>query len=388
MAKAPAARDVDWATVSVQVAIVVAAGVAFAASLVVLQQGEFGLTKAVTADVGLVDVILIGCTVLPVFVSPRWPLAAFLVSASFNVVVVFAVSPLGLPLGPALAIYLLVSREPDTRRRTLIASCITGELVLFVLAATNVEGTFAWVELLHTGLLWGAFWFAGERTRLRREQIADLRCAAERERRLAAAEERARIARDLHDSAGHAINVIAIRAGAARLRHESDPARLHETLAAIEQLARETVADIDRLVGAIRHDAQPSTTPVSVAAANELVDQHRAAGLAVTSKVVGQQRALSPAVDQAAYRITQEALTNASRHGLGSAELRVVYTDSAIELTVRNPTQRNRGQRAIGHGLTGARERAALLGGSLQTSVTDGVHVLVARLPYSPDAAG
>ncbi|MFC7106656.1 sensor histidine kinase [Nonomuraea rubra] len=123
------------------------------------------------------------------------------------------------------------------------------------MAASDVPG----IALSLTPITWAVAWFAGERTRLRREQIAELQeramraeREAEQERLLAAAEERTRIARDLHDSAGHAISVIAVRAGAARLRHHQDPDRSLRALEAIEELARQTAGEIDQIVGTLR----------------------------------------------------------------------------------------------------------------------------------------
>src|SRR5262249_53333000 len=139
-------------------------------------------------------------------------------------------------------------------------------------------------ELLHSGLAWAGAWFAGERTRLRREQIEDLKAhalraerEAERERLLAAAEERARIARDLHDSAGHAISLIAVPAGAARLRHRQEPDRSLAALEAIEEVARQTAAEIDAMVGSLREsgsDNDVAVLPVGLASLDRLIARH------------------------------------------------------------------------------------------------------------------
>ena len=133
---------------------------------------------------------------------------------------------------------------------------------------------------------------------------------AERERRLAAAEERMRIARDLHDSAGHAINVILVHAGAGRLQADRDPAAAREAFQTIEDVARETVSEIDQLVGALREDGVPPQeveSPPGVAALDGLVERHRAAGLDVTARIRGRNRPVPPGVDRSAYRILQEA---------------------------------------------------------------------------------
>jgi signal transduction histidine kinase len=244
------------------------------------------------------------------------------------------------------------------------------------------------LELLHTSLLWSVAWFAGERTRLRREQIAELKREAQRERLLATAEERARIARDLHDSAGHAINVIAVRAGAARLRHREDPERSLAALEAIEDLARRTAEDIDHFVGALRdrNSDKRVEAPLGLASLDTLIAQHTGAGLDVARATVGTPRPLGTAADQAAYRILQEALTNASRHGEGSAQVDISFRDTALELRVTNPVA-SHPQPATrgGVGLVGMHERAALLGGTLDVERHDGTFGVCARLPYAAD---
>src|SRR5262249_24603437 len=145
-------------------------------------------------------------------------LGAFAFTSASSVLLAGLGDRIDLLIGPAAALYgLAASREPQapwTRRMTVT---VLGLLGAYLTAAAVAQGTIPGSELLHTGLAWGGAWFAGERTRLRREQIEDLRAHAlraerdsERERQLAAAEERARIARDLHDSAGHAISLIAV----------------------------------------------------------------------------------------------------------------------------------------------------------------------------------
>jgi signal transduction histidine kinase len=270
---------------------------------------------------------------------------------------------------------------------------VVGLLVAYLGASAAAQGTVPGSELLHTGLAWAVAWFAGERTRLRREQIAALRDRAlrvereaERERLLAAAEERARIARDLHDSAGHAISVIAVRAGAARLRHRQDPDRSLPALEAIEELARQTVGEIDQLVGTLREGGSADgavEAPPGLASLDALIAHHVAAGLEVTFDTSGARRPLGAAADQAAYRILQEALTNAARHGAGSARIELAFGDVAVELSVTNPVPARGLPRSGGrHGLIGMRERATLLGGNLDTERADGAFRVRARIPY------
>jgi signal transduction histidine kinase len=208
---------------------------------------------------------------------------------------------------------------------------------------------------------------------------------SERERRLAVAEERMRIARDLHDSAGHAINVILVQAGAARLLQERDPPASREALETIEDVARETIGEIDRLVRLLREDGASGAIepPPGLAALETLAARHGAAGLRVDVDVHGARRALPASVDQAAYRIVQEALTNAARYGRGAADVEVVFRPGELELAVTNEVGAAAdGRNGGGLGLAGMHERAALLGGSVETATIGDVFHVRARLPY------
>ena len=191
-------------------------------------------------------------------------------------------------------------------------------------------------EMFHGGLALATGWFAGERDAAAADAHRAAREArawrAEHERRLAVAEERSRIARDLHDSAGHAINVIGVLAGAARLR--DDHAKSKQALEAIEEIARDTVGQLDQILHVLREDA--ATTPPGLASLETLVAQHASSGLAVTLQRTP-PRPLAGTVDQAAFRILQEALTNAARHGTGSATVEVRFGATGVELEVVNP---------------------------------------------------
>jgi signal transduction histidine kinase len=197
-----------------------------------------------------------------------------------------------------------------------------------------------------------------------------------------------RIARDLHDSAGHAINVILVQAGAARLLGRRDPERAEAAVETIEEVARETLGEIDQLVHALREDGAAEATdgdvepPLGLAALEALAERHRSAGLAVSIRASGRPRPLSPQVDRAAYRILQEALTNAARHGQARADVELGFGEAELEFTVRNPVAPGAAPEGGGHGIVGMRERAALLGGTLEAGASDGVFRIHARLPY------
>ncbi|MGP4104023.1 sensor histidine kinase [Nonomuraea sp. KM90] len=361
-------------------------------SLLLLAHDGPVAVRAGARGLDLLGGVLVACAAVPFVVRRRFPLTVFTVAAGVSVVLAGMGYPTGLLPGPLAALYLLAANATWTVRS---AAVVAGLSLAYVGAAAATAPAFPVVELVHTALPWAAAWFAGERTRLRRQQVAELRQRAvdaereaaagrrravreaERERRLAVAEERARIARDLHDSAGHAISLIAVRAGAARLRQDGSPA----ALAAIEELARHTAAEIDQLVGSLRDGDPEPATPLGLASLDTLVAHHTAAGLRVELDVTGAARPLAAAADQAAYRILQQALANAARHGIGNARIELDFTGPELTLTVTNPV-RGTPRRTNGHGLIGMRERATLAGGSLDATRTADAYRLRAQLPY------
>jgi signal transduction histidine kinase len=374
-------------------------GATFAASLALLSHGgiRFGASHPAAGELDWIAGLLAACSTLPLIAWRRAPGAVFVLTASAGVLLAGLDYPIGLPLGATVALYLFAASRDEDDPWTRRSSGTVVALFLAFLGATALDGDgFPASELFHTGLAWGAAWFAGDRTRLRREQLAELRERAlhaerdaERERRLAAAEERARIARDLHDAAGHAINVIAVRAGTARLR--KDPERSQAALEAIEQLARKTVAEIDQIVGTLRERGAENgavDAPPGLASLDTLVGRHSAAGLDVSVASDGEPRRLESAVDRAAYRILQEALTNAGRHGAGPARVELAFGEAELELTISNAAHAQSVPRPNGgHGLIGMRERATLLGGSLEVESANGSFRVRARLPYGDASA-
>ena len=293
------------------------------------------------------------------------------------------------PVAFAIALFT-TARWPDDTRPGIRTAVLVTSVVVVVAPGVVRNG-------LGPEIVWGAVvaavaWFAGDRLRQRRERIAaaeerarQAEREAERERRLASAEERTRIARDLHDSAGHAVNVILVQAGAARLLLEQDPERSRAALETIEEVARDTLVEIDQLVRALRDAATPDGVepPIGLAALDTLVERSRAGGLDVRISVDGERRPLPRSVDQAAYRILREALTNAARHGTGSAEVGLEFGPTALTLDVTNPLAADARLRTrAGHGIVGMRERAQLLGGTLAAEATDGTFQVRASLPY------
>lgn len=371
-------------------------------SLVVLAHGGIPFASLKQNELTPVSGVLAACSTLPVLWWRRSPMGVFLAATAACAVLAGLGYRIELPAGPGVALYVLAAsrdaQHPWGRAETVAALAGLG---IFVAASGIGSAGFASGYLLHAGLTWAVAWFAGERTRLGRVHIAELteraRRAeqdAERDRRLAVAEERARIARDLHDSAGHAINVIAVQASAGRLRFDQDPARAMLALQTIEDVARQTAGEVDQIVGSLRdHDPAPLGSPLGsplapagIASIDTLISRHAASGLAVTVDKPADQppRPISHIVGQAAYRIVQEALTNAARHGTGQACVELTYAHNGLHLTVANPVRPGtRASTQGGHGLIGMRERATLLGGALTAKQSDGMFQLYAHLPYT-----
>jgi signal transduction histidine kinase len=343
-------------------------------------------------------VLLTALASLPLIARRRAPLGVFVLTAVASAVLRGIAELDAPPLGATVALYFLAAAADQSRARTRLTLALAAVLlVAHATALGQASSAFPGTAIAFGVLWWGGAWLAGDRARLRHERMAELEQRAlraereaQRERRLATAEERTRIARDLHDSAGHAINVILVHAGLGRLRATQD-AGARETFQTIEDVARQTVGEIDQLVAAMREDAaEPDVEPPpGLAALDTLLQRHRAAGLDVTSTTHGDRRSLPPSVDRGAYRILQEALTNTARHGNGSAEVDIAFGPSALELTVANPIRTNGTARESrgGHGLIGMRERAVVLGGSLDTTDRNGRFCVHARLPLTSGAA-
>jgi signal transduction histidine kinase len=242
-----------------------------------------------------------------------------------------------------------------------------------------VELLVSLIFLVGIPLLFGRIAF-NRRRRIQRD--------LERAARDAVSEERARIARELHDVVAHAMGVMVVQAGAARVVIERDPASTSDALQRIEDTGRTGLAEMRRLVGILETDDWAALEPQpGLDQLDELLQRMRVTGLPIEATVEGTPRRLSPGVDLTAYRVVQEALTNALKHGAG-AHARVVlrWGDDALELEIadngRGPPPD--GMQTPGHGLIGMRERVTLFGGSLETGERPGGGFLVrARIPLS-----
>ncbi|WAZ20093.1 histidine kinase [Streptomyces cinnabarinus] len=205
--------------------------------------------------------------------------------------------------------------------------------------------------------------------------------------RLAALEERTeqllernRIARELHDSIGHALTVAVVQAGAARAA--GDPAFTDRALEAIEETGRAALEDLDRVLGILRESDRPVSARPTLVDADRLLDSARAAGAKLDVEFSGPLDTVPGPVSREGYRILQESLTNVLRHaGAVPAGVRVDITGRALVLEVRNPLTADIPNAGRGSGLRGIRERAALLGGRAHTGPADGDWQVRVELP-------
>lgn len=225
------------------------------------------------------------------------------------------------------------------------------------------------------------------------QYAAELERSRDAEARAAVAEERLRIARELHDIVGHHLSLVAIQLAAADATFESRPGAAREAITTARDSGLAALAEMRTVVGALREDpSSPAAT--GLAGVPALLGSLREVGLDVTSSVVGEPRELSAIVDLAAFRIVQESLTNVLRHsGAATADLGLEWGDEAVSITVRDP---GRGSGAVavtggggGHGLRGMAERVAAVNGRIATGpLPGGGYRVSAVLPYAPEPAG
>ncbi|MEU0847602.1 histidine kinase [Streptomyces flaveolus] len=208
---------------------------------------------------------------------------------------------------------------------------------------------------------------AGARALLGPSAAERLRVLEERTEQLL---ERNRIARELHDSIGHALTVAVVQAGAARAA--GDPAFTDRALTAIEETGRAALEDLERVLGVLREAERPVSSRPTLGDADRLLESARASGAKVDAEVTGPLETLPGPVSREGYRILQEALTNVLRHaGAVPVRVRVRVADGSLGLEVRNPLPDGRAGAGRGSGLRGIRERAALLGGRAHTGPDD-----------------
>jgi signal transduction histidine kinase len=322
----------------------------------------------------------------------RAPLLVLAVAVATSVVANFAVV-LDVATTPAVAlvvaVYSVGAHAEQTREWIGLAGVVA-------LIAINAAIEFSLGNLLFIALILGGAWLAGRAIRYRREReqvlerlTVDLEREREEKARAAVAEERVRIARELHDVVAHAISVIVLQARGARRSLAADPVETREALDTIEATGSEALAEMRRLLGMLRRDDEEiALAPQpSLRYLDNLAEQVREAGLPVDVSIEGKPNELSPGVDLSAYRIVQEALTNALKHA-GPATARVVvrYRENDVELEIADTGLGAGASNEGGHGLAGMRERVSLYGGKIEAGPRHGGGFAVkARLPLDSD---
>ena len=278
------------------------------------------------------------------------------------------------------------------RRRAIVAGAlggvaiVGGDLVELISGSASLEDTLpAWFML---GAAYGVG-FALRGQRIQSTLLAHRAERLEREReqkaRLAVAEERVRIARELHDVVAHAVTVIVVQAQAGQRVLEGEQASARDALGSIETTGRQALVEMRRLLGILRaEDRELALAPrPSLANLDALAERIREAGLPVDLHVEGEAKPLPPGVDLSAYRIVQEALTNTLKHaGPASAQVVIRYRPEEVELEISDDGRGLVDGRNGGHGLVGMRERAALVGGVVESGTVGGRgYTIRARLP-------
>jgi signal transduction histidine kinase len=346
------------------------------------------------------DVVGIGLVLLqtlPLAVRRAWPMGVLVVIS----LAVGTHSALGYQIVQAgtfsslIALYGAASLTDN--RRALLAAAISATAVA-AFFATNRQ---AWglPNVASTAATWAVAWLAGTFVRIRGEQAdaAGARAASlEREQearaREAVADERARMARELHDIVGHALNVVVIQAAGARRVFDGKPDVARDALASIESTGREALSEMERMLGVLRaadtHDGATGPQP-GLAQVDGLAAHVSEAGIPVQVIVEGERQEVPASVDLSAYRIVQEALTNCLKHsGASLATVMVRYRPEALEVEVVDNGRGASAQRATaqtgGRGHVGMRERVAVFGGEITMgqAPSTGGYAVRARLPF------
>jgi signal transduction histidine kinase len=345
--------------------------------------------------------------VLPLFVRRRFPFAAptayWLLAAALTFVDGLLIPFIGSLGVVGMATAFLLGNLRDDRQGGIGLAIVLGCIVVVV---SNIPGPQSASDFIFIPLRFGVSWVAGYALRERAEQAeaaemratlaerekeaAEMRATlAEREReaaaRIAVAEERARIARELHDIVAHAMSVMVLQIGAVRHKLPQGLEEDRDALARVEQAGRTALAEMRRLLGAMRRDGdgidlgpQPGLD-----ALDSLIEDVSSAGLPVQVHVDGEPFPLPRAIDLSAYRIVQEGLTNALKHANARhADVTVRYRPDELRLEIADDGAGPATTNGHGHGLVGIRERVNIYGGEMSAGAAEtGGFILSARLP-------
>jgi signal transduction histidine kinase len=339
----------------------------------------------------LAVVLSLFCSV-PYFFRRRAPLTVLMTNVVALVILSVMQFGSNVPSQMVLVGAYTVGAHCANRARTIgVVSIALGVLTVAVVGIPDATSA----NLALTGAIYAAAYLFGSTVRNRRlytdqleERAADLVRERDEEAKRAVADERLRIAQELHDVVAHSMGVIAVQAGVGEHVIDRDPGEAKKALAAIATTSRSTLTEIRRLLGVLRDNDGAAHAPApGLGDLPRLVSDLAAAGLPVEVHANGERLELPPGVDLTAYRIVQEGLTNVLKHaGPATACVRVTATPGVLNLEI---TDDGRGVNARatsgGHGLLGMRERVAVYGGTLETGPrTGGGFRVAAQIPYGP----
>jgi signal transduction histidine kinase len=340
------------------------------------------------------DVILLVAIVAPFLARrrfPFWALAAVPIAVSISAPLDPRLVPdNGATFAAGLSVAFLFAQLRD--RRQAVAGLLMIFGAQFVIVRFDPQGSAG--DIVFADVVFAVVWLAGfllgrkfEEGDAAKERAAQLEREREEQARIAVAEERARIARELHDVVGHSVSVMTVQASGVRRLLRDDQQREREALLTVERTGREALAEMRRMVGVLRRPEEaPALAPQpSLEHLDRLVEQAREAGLPVDLRVEGDAVELPAGVDLTAYRLVQEGLTNALKHAQATrAEVLVKYGDGQIEVVVSDDGKGVGNGDGGGHGLVGMRERVTVYGGELDAGPQPGGgYRLRAKLPLA-----
>jgi len=340
------------------------------------------------------DVVAVIAFTTPLLLRRRYPLKAplaiFVVFGAISFVDARLIPSNFVAFVAALASLVVIGMYPERARAVAALVLVQGiALVVGHNDPTQKGGDYVWLAIVFAVAWTVGFGLGGKFREVDEAKERAVRAEREREERagVAVADERARIARELHDVVGHSVSVMTVQASAVRRLLEPDQEKEREALLVVEQTGREALAEMRRMVGVLRRPEEaPALAPQpSLEQLERLVEHAREAGLPVELRVEGEPVQLPAGLDLTAYRFVQEGLTNALKHARAHhAEVVVRYSDGHVELTVSDDGLGGGDGDKGGHGLVGMRERVSVYGGELEAGPRpEGGYRLRARLPVA-----
>jgi signal transduction histidine kinase len=340
----------------------------------------------------------VGVLVAPLFLRRRFPFAGpaayFVLAAALSYIDALLVPFIGSLGVVGLAAAFMLGWYVRNSLQTVLGLVLTlGSLVIIVY---KIPGAQTVGDFIFLPLRFAVAWVAGYAVRVRSEQAeaAEVRATrAERDReaaaRVAVAEERSRIARELHDIVAHAVSVMVLQVGAVRHKLPAALAEASDALKSVERTGRTALAEMRQLLAAMRPDGDEAefTPQPGLDGLDSLLKAIDRAGLPVRLHADGDPFPLPRAVDLSAYRIIQEGLTNALKHAQAShADVIVRYGSDELQIEIRDDGRGAATTDGLGHGLVGVRERIKIYGGEMSAgTATEGGFVLSTRLPINGD---